>query len=53
MHTASLHVHERIDPRTIIEAVRRRNGNGLPQPSLFERGEVEAFSGRLSPLLKF
>lgn len=40
MHTASLHVHERIDPRTIIEAVRRRNGSGLPeQPSLFERRE--------------
>jgi adenine-specific DNA-methyltransferase len=40
--TVSLHVHERIDPRTIIEAVRKRNGNGagghrLPvQPSLFE-----------------
>src|SRR5271169_1622440 len=28
--TVSLHVHERIDPRTIIEAVRRRNGNGRP-----------------------
>src|SRR5712691_10555379 len=27
--TVSLHVHERIDPRTIIEAVRKRNGNGL------------------------
>ena len=41
VHTASLHVHERIDPRTIVEAVRRRNGNGLPrQPSLFERQEV-------------
>ena len=26
--TVSLHVHERIDPRTIIEAVRKRNGNG-------------------------
>lgn len=38
--TVSLHVHERIDPRTIIEAVRKRNGNGLPiQPSLFERPE--------------
>jgi len=36
--TVSLHVHERIDPHTIIEAVRKRNGNGLPvQPSLFER----------------
>jgi len=26
--TVSLHVHERIDPRTIIEAVRKRNGSG-------------------------
>jgi adenine-specific DNA-methyltransferase len=38
--TLSLHVHETIDPRTIIEAARKRNGNGLPvQPSLFERPE--------------
>jgi adenine-specific DNA-methyltransferase len=38
--TVSLHVHERIDPRTIIEAVRKRNGNGQPvQASLFERPE--------------
>jgi adenine-specific DNA-methyltransferase len=36
--TVSLYVHETIDPRTIIEAVRKRNGNGGPvQPSLFER----------------
>lgn len=28
--TVSLHVHERIDPRTIIEAVRKINGNGKP-----------------------
>ena len=35
--TVSLHVHERIDPRTIIEAARKRNGNGSPvQGSLFE-----------------
>ena len=35
--TVSLHVHERIDPKTIIEAVRKRNGRGQPtQPSLFE-----------------
>ena len=27
--TVSLHVHERIDPRTIIEAVRKRNGAAL------------------------
>lgn len=32
--TVSLHVHERIDPRTIIEAVKKRNGNGKQQ-SLF------------------
>ena len=38
--TVSLHVHERIDPRTIIEATRRRNGNGDPvQGSLFELPE--------------
>jgi len=40
--TVSLHMHERIDPSTIIEAVRRRNGsNGShpEQPSLFERRE--------------
>src|SRR5246500_1089071 len=38
--TVSLHVHERIDPHTIIDAVRKRNGGGLPvQPSLFERRE--------------
>src|SRR5437764_11526137 len=35
--TVSLHVHERIDPRSIVEAVRKRNGAGLPlQGSLFE-----------------
>ena len=33
--TVSLHVHERIDPRSIIEAVKRRNGNG-EQFSLFQ-----------------
>ena len=38
--TVSLHVHERIDPRTIIEATRKRNGNGVPvQGSLFELPE--------------
>ncbi len=37
--TVSLHVHERIDPRTVIEAVRRRNGNGAPQMPLFESPE--------------
>ena len=38
IQTVSLHVHERIDPRTIIEAVRKRNGNGK-QMSLFEYTE--------------
>ena len=36
--TVSLHVHERIDPRTIIEAVRKKNGNGQQQ-SLFSSTE--------------
>jgi adenine-specific DNA-methyltransferase len=35
--TVSLHVHERIEPRTILEAVRKRNGNGgAGQLPLFE-----------------
>jgi adenine-specific DNA-methyltransferase len=33
--TVSLHVHERIDPRTIIEAVRKRNGKNYEQSSFF------------------
>lgn len=33
--TVSLHVHERIDPRTIIEAVRKKNGPKYKQLSLF------------------
>ena len=37
--TVSLHVHERIDPRTIIEAVKRKNGNSSLQGSLFELPE--------------
>lgn len=36
--TVSLHVHERIDPRTIIESVRRRNG-AERQMSLFATPE--------------
>lgn len=36
--TVSLHVHERIDPRTVIEAVRKRNGV-KQQLSLFEMPE--------------
>jgi adenine-specific DNA-methyltransferase len=40
--TVSLHVHERIDPRSIIEAVRKRNGNGQTvQGSLFEEERRE------------
>jgi adenine-specific DNA-methyltransferase len=37
--SVSLHVHERIDPRTIIEAVRRKNGNGA-QMSLFSSPDM-------------
>lgn len=33
--TVSLHVHERIDPRSIMEAVRRKSSSDL-QPSLFD-----------------
>jgi adenine-specific DNA-methyltransferase len=40
--TVSLHVHERIDPRTIIEAVRKRNGKGAAaQLPLFELERLE------------
>jgi adenine-specific DNA-methyltransferase len=40
--TVSLHVHERIEPRTIIEAVRKRNGNGgAAQLPLFEAERKE------------
>jgi len=40
--TVSLHVHERIDPRTIIEAVKRRNGsNSDEQMSLFATERAE------------
>ncbi|MHC5739262.1 site-specific DNA-methyltransferase [Nostoc sp.] len=34
--TVSLHVHERIDPRTIIEAVRKRKDEKIKQLSLFQ-----------------
>ncbi len=38
--TVSLHVHERIEPRTIIEAVRKRNGSAdAQQLSFFELPE--------------
>lgn len=35
VETVSLHVHERIDPRSIIDAVRRKNGEDFVQGSLF------------------
>jgi adenine-specific DNA-methyltransferase len=37
--TVSLHVHERIDPRSIIEAVRKKNGSNYEQMSLFSSKE--------------
>ena len=38
--TVSLHVHERIDPKTIIEATRKRNGDGHEEQLLmFEQPE--------------
>lgn len=37
--TVSLHVHERIDPRSIIEAVRKKNGSNYEQMSLFHAKE--------------
>lgn len=33
--TVSLHVHERIEPRTIIESVRKKSDESSQQPSLF------------------
>jgi adenine-specific DNA-methyltransferase len=38
--TVSLHVHERIDPRSIIEAVKKRNGSN-PQMGLFDTERAE------------
>jgi len=37
--TVSLHVHERIDPRSIIEAVRKQNQSQGVQLSMFETAE--------------
>lgn len=39
IQTVSLHVHERIDPRSIIEAVRKKNGEDFVQGSLFSKLE--------------
>ena len=44
--TVSLHVHERIDPRTIIEAVRRKNGEDFVQGSLFSQAGRESAAPR-------
>ena len=48
--TQSLHVHERIDPRTIVEAVRKHSGDAGRQGSLFDqerkiplRNEIEFY----------
>ena len=37
--TVALHVHERIDPRAIMEAVRKKNGSDFEQLSLFNPGK--------------
>src|SRR5712691_1870309 len=37
--TVSLHVHERIDSRSVIEAVRKKNGEDFVQGSLFSKLE--------------
>jgi adenine-specific DNA-methyltransferase len=37
--TVSLHVHELIDPRSIIEVVRKKNGEDFVQGSLFSKLE--------------
>jgi hypothetical protein len=46
--TVSLHVHERIDPRSILEAVRKKNGSGAEQISLFS-SPTEKTSRRSHP----
>jgi adenine-specific DNA-methyltransferase len=47
--TVSLHVHERIDPHTIIEAVQRRDGEvEMEQPALFETPRRICRSDKLS-----
>jgi adenine-specific DNA-methyltransferase len=39
--TVSLHVHERVEPRTIIEAVKRKNGGGEQRMTLFDTERAE------------
>ncbi len=38
--TVSLHVHERIDPRSILEAVRKKNGSNYEQLSLWNDAQM-------------
>ena len=40
--TVSLHVHERIDPRSIIEAVRQKNGQDHVQGLTLQHGTGES-----------
>src|SRR4030042_2450893 len=47
--TVSLHVHERLDPKTIIEAVQKKNGPQY-QPGLFDSlGIIKSVKPRFSP----
>jgi len=46
--TVSLHVHERIDPRTIIDAVRKRNGAG----GTAARDKAKPLTGEQLPLFE-
>ncbi len=48
--TVSLHVHERIDPRTIIEAVRKRNG--APAQLSLGVADMVASTGEVSERLE-
>ena len=45
--TVSLHVHERVDAKTILDAVRKRNGDGgEAQQSLFDGKHPHRWSDR-------
>ncbi len=48
--TVSLHVHERIDPRSILEAVRKKNGSNYEQLSLWNDA---AFNPPLRDAIEF
>jgi adenine-specific DNA-methyltransferase len=51
--TVSLHVHERIDPRSIIEAVRRRNGNGKSNGNGNGNGHGKTTGGGMQQMFMF